>query len=70
MRPGHRLDLAIGIVLGLAIGLALAYLLVFVIGGGSSGSGVSTDATTAPRGSTTKPAPSGRAAPQPPGQRR
>ena len=69
MRSGHRLDLAIGIVLGLAIGLAVAYLLVFVIGGGSSGSGLSTD-TTAPRESTTKTAPSGRAAPQPPGRRR
>jgi hypothetical protein len=70
MRSGHRLDLAIGIVLGLAIGLAVAYLLVFVVGGGGSGSGLSTDATTAPRGSTTKTVPSGRAAPQPPGRRR
>ncbi len=67
---GGKLDLAIGIVLGVALGLALAYLVVFVIGGGGSGSGVSTE-TTAPRGgATTKPAIPGEAAPPPRGQRR
>ncbi len=67
---GSKLDLVAGIVLGLAIGLALAYLVVFVIAGGDSGSGVSTD-TTAPRdGAVTKPEPPEQAAPPPPGQRR
>jgi hypothetical protein len=70
MRFAGKLDLLAGIVLGVAIGLALAYLVVFVIAGGDSGSGVSTDTTAPQGGQTTKGEPPGRVAPPPPGQRR
>jgi hypothetical protein len=66
MRIAGKLDLALGILLGVALGLALAYLVIFVIGGGGSGSDVTKDATTAPRESTTKAGPSERGAPQRP----
>lgn len=63
MKLADRLDLAVGIVLGLVLGLVLAYLVVFEIGGGNSGSGVSTETTT-------KSVPAGKGAASPPGQRR
>lgn len=69
MRRASKLEVAIGLAVGLAIGLVIVYMFVIGIGTGRDSSGISTPQAQPP-GREAKSGPSGKATPEPRGQRR